>query len=63
MKCPYTGHLIRSLREDMHCTIPERSPTRCYTGTKLGVKINNIKILLRNQVYYATCPEPSCVED
>ena len=50
---PYTGqkgeHLIRSLRKDMHHTLPENFETRiCYTGTKLCTKFNNIKVRLRN---------------
>ena len=70
---PYTGqtgeHLIRSLRKDMRCTLPENVHTRiCYTGIKLGTKFNDIKDPVKkshqhNVVYYATCPEPECVED
>ena len=50
---PYTGqkgeHLIRSLRKDMHRTLPENVLTRiCYTGTKLGTKFIMSKIRLRN---------------
>ena len=69
----YTGqkgeHLIRPLRKDMHCTLPENVKTGIrYTGTKLGIKFNNIKDPVRkshqhNVVYRATCPEPSCAED
>ena len=49
---PYTGqkgeHLIRSLRKDMHRTLPENVQTRtCDTRTKLGTKFNNIKDPIR----------------
>ena len=53
----------------MHRTLPENVQTRtCYTGTKLGTKFNNIKDPVKKShqhdvVYYATCPEPGCVED
>ena len=70
---PYTGqkgeHLIKSLRKNMHHTLPENVQTRtCYTGTKLGTKFNNTKDPVKkshqhNIVYYVTCPEPGCVED
>ena len=70
---PYTGqkgeHLTRSLRKDMHRTLPENFQTRIfYTGTKLGTKFNNIKDPVKKShqhdvVYYTTCPEPGCVED
>ena len=66
---PKGEHLIRSLRTDMHCTLPENVQTRiCYTGTKLGTKFNNIKDPVKKShqhdvVYYATCPKPGCVED
>ena len=50
---PYAGqkgeHLIRSLRKNMHRTLPENVQTRlCYTGTKLGTKFNNIKDPVKN---------------
>ena len=70
---PYTGqkseHLIRSLRKDMHRTLLENFQTRiCYPCTKLATKFNNIKDLVKKShqhdvVYYATCPEPGCIED
>ena len=53
----------------MHRTLPENVQTRtCDTRTKLGTKFNNIKDPIRKShqhevVYYATCPEPDCVED
>ena len=53
----------------MHRTLSQHVETRiCYTGTKLGTKFNNIKDLVRkshqhNEVYFAACPEPGCVED
>ena len=53
----------------MHRTLPENLQTRiCYTGTKLGIKFNNIKDPVKKSqqhdvVYYATCPEPGCVKD
>ena len=53
----------------MHCTLSEHVQTRiCYTGTKLGTKFNNIKDPVRkshqhNEVYFATCSKPGCVED
>ena len=69
----YTGqngeHLIRSLRKDMHRTLPENLQARiCYTGTTLGTKFNNIKRPVKksnqdNVVYFSPCPKPGCVED
>ena len=63
---PYTGqkgeHLIRSLRKDIHRTLPENVQSRiCYTGTKLGTKFSNIKDSVEkfhqhDVVYYAKCP-------
>ena len=53
----------------MHCMLPENIRTRiCYTGTKLGMKFNNIKDLVKKShqhdvVYYSTCPKPGCLED
>ena len=36
--------ILRSLRKDMHHMLLENIQTRvCYTGTKLGTKINNVK--------------------
>ena len=68
----YTGqkceHLRRSLRKDMHRTLPENVQARiCYTG-KLGNKFNNIKDPVkkshqRDIACYAICPEPVCVDD
>ena len=52
----------------MHRTLPENVKTRiCYTGTKLGIKFNNIKdpvekLHQHDVVYYATCPKPGCIE-
>ena len=49
--------------------LPENVQTRiCYTGTKLGTKINNIKDPVtkshqHDAVYYTACPEPDCIED
>ena len=50
---PYTGqkgkHLTRSLRKDMHHTLPENLQARiCYTGTKLVPNLITSKIRLRN---------------
>ena len=62
-------HLVRSLRKDIHRTLPENVQARiCYTGTKRGTKFNNIKDPVKKShqhdvVYYAACPEPGCVED
>ena len=53
----------------MYGMLPENVQTRIwYTGTKVGTKFNNIKDPVKkshqhNVVYYATCPEPGCVED
>ena len=53
----------------MHRTLPENVQARmCYTGTILGTKFNNIKDPVKKShqhdvVYYATCHEPSCLED
>ena len=53
----------------MHRTLPENVQTTiCYTGTKLGIKFNNIKDPVKkfhqhDVVYYATCPKPGCIED
>ena len=53
----------------MHRTLLEKFQARiCYTGTKLAWKFNNITDLVHKShkhdvVYYATCPEPGCVED
>ena len=53
----------------MHRMLPENVQTRiCYTGTKFGIKLNNIKDPVKKShqydiVYYATCPEPGFVED
>ena len=70
---PCTGqeceHFIRSLKKDMHRTLPENFQTRIlYTGTKLDTKFNNIKDLAKKSnphdvVYYATCSKPCCVEN
>ena len=68
----YTGqkceHLRRSLRKDMHRTLPENVQARiCYTG-KLGNKFNNSKDPVKKShqhdiACYAICPEPVCVDD
>ena len=69
---PCTGqkgeHLIRSLRKDMPHTLSENFQiSTCYKGTKLAIKYNNIKDLVKKShqqdvVYYAICPEPGCVD-
>ena len=62
---PYTGkkgqHLIRSLRKDMHHTLPGNVQARiCYTGNKLGTKFNNIKDPT-NMIYSIMLyPKPGC---
>ena len=61
--------LIRSLRNDMHRSLPENFQARiCYTGKKRGTKFNNIKDPVKksnqsNVVFYATSHKPGCVED
>ena len=53
----------------MHHTLTENVQTRtCYAGTKIGTKVYNNKDPVKKShqhdlVYYATCPEPGCVED
>ena len=60
-------HLVKSLRKDMHCTLPENIQARiCYTGTKRGTKFNKDPVKKSHQhdvVYYAACPEPGCEND
>ena len=41
-------HLIRSLQKDIHRTMPEDTQTTiCYTGTKFGIKYDNIIDLVK----------------
>ena len=53
----------------MHRTLLEKVQARiCYTGTKLALTFNNIKVLVNkshkhNVVCYAICLERGCVED
>ena len=53
----------------MHRALPENvQPRMCCTGTKLGTKFTNIKGPVKKShqhdvVYYATCPEPGCVDN
>ena len=59
---PYFGYkgdlLIRSLRKNMHWTLPENVPTRiCYTGTKIGTKVKNINGLVKK-----SGAEPDCID-
>ena len=63
------NHLVRSLRKDMHGTLPENVQTKIYyTATKLGTKYDNIKDPVKKShqhdaVFNVTCPGPDCVED
>ena len=70
---PYTRqkgeNLIKSLRKDIHPTLPENGQTRIYyTGTKLATKFNNIEDPVKKYhqhdiVYYATSSKPGGVKD
>ena len=69
---PYTRqkgeNLMKSLRKDIHPTLPKNGQTRiCYTGTKLATKFNNIEDPIKKYhqhgvVYYATSSKPGGVK-